>query len=321
MAAYIIAVDSPYYATTDKTGAFAIRDVPAGRYTYHAWRSGADDAQRHRHGRRGAAAGGRVAMRSAAHSHARHGGRARRARRGSSAGDRRHRGSGRHGGTFHRRRARRRHAGPHLRRRCRATGASSPRPRGPTTWGEHSDAFGAAYPYNHRVRPMELFAREDGDAAARSLWGTRVGRYRTPFGLSNRSDHAYTGFLRAPLIRYGGYWALSNNFLETGASVVAGTPRLFAEVSLGIPQDEDDLHRAPRVRPRRPRAGDAGRRDRRHQLHPHPALRRAGRGPTAATEFTGRRRPLDDAAACSCAANGSTAVRSTAPAPSAAMPT
>jgi plastocyanin len=42
MAAYIIAVDSPYYATTGKTGAFAIREVPAGRYTYHAWRSGAD---------------------------------------------------------------------------------------------------------------------------------------------------------------------------------------------------------------------------------------------------------------------------------------
>jgi len=42
MAAYIIAVDSPYYATTDKTGAFTIRDVPAGRYTYHAWRSGAE---------------------------------------------------------------------------------------------------------------------------------------------------------------------------------------------------------------------------------------------------------------------------------------
>jgi plastocyanin len=42
MAAYIIAVDSPYYATTGKTGAFAMREVPAGRYTYHAWRSGAD---------------------------------------------------------------------------------------------------------------------------------------------------------------------------------------------------------------------------------------------------------------------------------------
>jgi hypothetical protein len=42
MAAYIVAVDSPYYATTDKTGAFAMREVAAGRYTYHAWRSGAE---------------------------------------------------------------------------------------------------------------------------------------------------------------------------------------------------------------------------------------------------------------------------------------
>ena len=111
------------------------------------------------------------------------------------------------------------------------------------TWGEHSDAFGSAYPYNHRVRPMELYA-ERVTTTSRSLWGLRAGRYRAPFGLYGRSDHAYTGFLRAPLIRYGGYWALSNNFLETGASVVAGTPRLFGEVSLGIPQDEDHLHRA-----------------------------------------------------------------------------
>jgi plastocyanin len=42
MAAYIVAVDSPYYATSDGAGSFAIRDVPAGRYTYHAWRSGAE---------------------------------------------------------------------------------------------------------------------------------------------------------------------------------------------------------------------------------------------------------------------------------------
>jgi hypothetical protein len=111
------------------------------------------------------------------------------------------------------------------------------------TWGEHSDAFGAAYPYNPRVRPMELYV-ERTSTSSRALWGTRIGRYRAPFGLYGRSDHAYTGFLRAPLIRYGGYWALSNNFLETGASVIAGTPRVFAEVSLGIPQDEDDLHRA-----------------------------------------------------------------------------
>jgi hypothetical protein len=85
---------------------------------------------------------------------------------------------------------------------------------------------------------MEVFA-EKTITGPHFLVGTRLGRYRTPFGIYNRSDHGYTGFLRAPLIRYGGYWALSNNFLETGASVVAGTPRLQAEVSLGIPQDED----------------------------------------------------------------------------------
>ena len=42
MAAYIVAVDSPYYATSDRSGSFSIASVPAGRYTYHAWRSGAD---------------------------------------------------------------------------------------------------------------------------------------------------------------------------------------------------------------------------------------------------------------------------------------
>jgi plastocyanin len=41
MGAYIVAVDSPYYATSDRAGSFAIREVPPGRYTYHAWRSGA----------------------------------------------------------------------------------------------------------------------------------------------------------------------------------------------------------------------------------------------------------------------------------------
>jgi hypothetical protein len=112
------------------------------------------------------------------------------------------------------------------------------------TWGgEPSDAFGSAYPYNRRVRPMEVYAEKTATSRG-FLWGTRLGRFRAPFGLYNRGDHAYTGFLRAPLIRYGGYWALSNHFLETGASVVAGTPRVFAEISLSIPQDEGDLHRA-----------------------------------------------------------------------------
>jgi plastocyanin len=42
MAAYIVAVDTPYYAMTGKAGAFTLAAVPTGRYTYHAWRSGAE---------------------------------------------------------------------------------------------------------------------------------------------------------------------------------------------------------------------------------------------------------------------------------------
>jgi plastocyanin len=40
MAAYVVAVDSPYFATSDASGAFTLQ-APAGRYTYHAWRAGA----------------------------------------------------------------------------------------------------------------------------------------------------------------------------------------------------------------------------------------------------------------------------------------
>lgn len=42
MAAYILAVDSPYFAVSDKQGRFAIRGVPAGAHTYRAWRPGGD---------------------------------------------------------------------------------------------------------------------------------------------------------------------------------------------------------------------------------------------------------------------------------------
>ena len=41
MAAYVMAVDTPYYAVSDDTGAFKITSVVPGTYTYHAWRSGA----------------------------------------------------------------------------------------------------------------------------------------------------------------------------------------------------------------------------------------------------------------------------------------
>jgi plastocyanin len=40
MAAYVMAVDSPFYAVSDAHGAFRITNVPAGTYTYHAWRPG-----------------------------------------------------------------------------------------------------------------------------------------------------------------------------------------------------------------------------------------------------------------------------------------
>ena len=40
MAAYVIAVETPFFAVSDEHGAFAIADVPAGTYTYHAWKPG-----------------------------------------------------------------------------------------------------------------------------------------------------------------------------------------------------------------------------------------------------------------------------------------
>lgn len=99
-----------------------------------------------------------------------------------------------------------------------------------------SDAFGAAYPYDRRVRPIEAYgeALRHGE---RFFLGVRGGQYRTPFGIYGRGDHAYTGFLRPPLIRYDNYFALSNHFLEGGVNVSAGTPRLHGEVSLGAPRD------------------------------------------------------------------------------------
>jgi hypothetical protein len=40
MAAYVMAVETPYFSVSDKSGAFTISGVPTGSYTYHAWRSG-----------------------------------------------------------------------------------------------------------------------------------------------------------------------------------------------------------------------------------------------------------------------------------------
>jgi plastocyanin len=40
MAAYVLAVDTPYFAVSNEHGTFGIAGVPAGTYTYHAWRPG-----------------------------------------------------------------------------------------------------------------------------------------------------------------------------------------------------------------------------------------------------------------------------------------
>lgn len=111
-----------------------------------------------------------------------------------------------------------------------------------TADGPRSDAFGAAYPYRTRPHLMEMYAEKmfRGD---RFLAGIRGGRFRTPFGIHATSDHAYVGFLRAPLIRYPGNFALSNTFLEAGANVMAGTPWLQAEATLGMPSDEGKVGR------------------------------------------------------------------------------
>ncbi len=43
MAAYVLAVDSPFFSVTDERGAFTILLVPTGTFTYHAWRPGGPD--------------------------------------------------------------------------------------------------------------------------------------------------------------------------------------------------------------------------------------------------------------------------------------
>jgi hypothetical protein len=107
---------------------------------------------------------------------------------------------------------------------------------------DDSDAFSAAYPYGGRVTAMEVYA-EQLFTPKRTLVGFRAGRYRTPFGIYNRSDYAYSGLLRAPLVRYPGYFALSNTSLEQGVDVIAGIPQLNVETSLGVPADTGGAHR------------------------------------------------------------------------------
>ena len=110
--------------------------------------------------------------------------------------------------------------------------------------GEGSDVFGAAYPYEGPVEVIEAYG-ERTFLPGRALFGVKAGRYRTPFGISSASDHAYMGFLRAPLIRYDDYFALSNSFLEHGVDLIAGTPHLSVEASAGVPADVGEFDRRP----------------------------------------------------------------------------
>lgn len=115
-------------------------------------------------------------------------------------------------------------------------------------WARSSDAdsetFGAAYPYDNRVQIIESYAERVFQPLGK-LVGVRAGRFRLPFGIYNASDHVYTGFLRAPLIRYDDNFALSNNFLEQGASIMVGVPWLTFETTVGRPGDVGAAARQP----------------------------------------------------------------------------
>jgi hypothetical protein len=124
--------------------------------------------------------------------------------------------------------------GPHIRYYAEAAWATSS--------DVDSGAFGAAYPYGNRVQIIESYAERMFQGSGK-LVDVRAGRFRPPFGIYNASDQAYTGFLRAPLIRYDGNFAISNTFIEQGAAVVVGVPALTFETSVGTPGDVGDAVR------------------------------------------------------------------------------
>jgi hypothetical protein len=68
--------------------------------------------------------------------------------------------------------------------------------------GPQGDAFAAAYAYDRHFDAVEAYLERNGRVGD-MIVGVRAGRYRTPFGISGRSDHGYAGFLRPPLVRYG----------------------------------------------------------------------------------------------------------------------
>jgi hypothetical protein len=118
---------------------------------------------------------------------------------------------------------------------------------GEAAWARSSDtdndSFAAAYPYGNRVQIIEAYA-ERLFRPREALVGARAGRFRTPFGISSASDHAYSGFLRPPLVRYDAHAGVSNYDIEQGADFVAGIPRLTVETALGAPADVGAATRA-----------------------------------------------------------------------------
>ena len=118
---------------------------------------------------------------------------------------------------------------------------------GEAAWARSSDtdndSFAAAYPYGNRVQIIEAYA-ERMFRPRRALVGVRAGRFRTPFGIYSASDHAYSGFLRPPLIRYDADAGVSNYDVEQGADFVAGIPSLTVETAFGAPADVGAATRA-----------------------------------------------------------------------------
>ena len=270
MAAYVMVVDTPYFAVSDRDGPFRDSGVPAGSYTYHAWRPGGQilngSVDRGRRHRRSTSDGHEASRSRSSLLLARGDAPAARASRctpkvdvtaGSSTED-----VG--AGGLQIRLFGANEAGLAL--------LSSKRP-----WAARptaaSDAFGAAYPYDRTLRPIETYGEKMFEPGDGRCVGIKAGRYRTPFGIYGRSDHAYNGFLRAPLIRYGGNWALSNTFLEAGADVLVGRPALYVETSVGVPQDASRDAQEVRARRGRPRAGVLPLAHRRGELPAHAAER------------------------------------------------
>ena len=107
---------------------------------------------------------------------------------------------------------------------------------------DRHDAFDTAYPYDNSLQVIEAYV-ERTFVPGRMLVSLRGGRYRPPFGISSASDHAYVGFLRAPLVRYSDYFALSSTFLEHGVDVVAGLPQASVEASFATPGDVGEARR------------------------------------------------------------------------------